>query len=122
MSEKNLVDGIQKDTEVPQYTHFSTNKFNIWQLKIELQPEGWSCGFWSLLARHNFLYLLSEKLKFNKEFFTTQDRIIKIDKMMEGEVSVIRHTLLQICTFMAKGITSKTPVPTREAHSSSGQS
>ena len=57
-----------------------------------------------------------KRLKFNDEFFTTQDRIIKIDKMMEGEVSEIRNTLLQIITFLAKDISSKTPVPDRKVH------
>ena len=110
------MNGIKKDTEVQQYKQFSTNKFNIRRLEIKRQPDGWSGGFWSLLARHNILYLLSEKLKFNDEFFIKYGRIIKIDKMMEGEVSVIRKTLLQITTFMAKDISSKTPVPAREAH------
>ena len=119
---KHLMDGIQKDTEVPLYLRFTTKRFIIWQLQIELQTDRWSSGFRSLLARHNFSYLLSKKIKFNAEFFATQVRIIKNNKMMEGEVSLICSTLLQTCTFMAKGITSKTPVPTREAHSSSGQS
>ena len=39
--------------------------------------------------------------------------------MMEGEVSEIRNTLIQIITFLAKDILSKTPVPDRNAHYSS---
>ena len=35
---------------------------------------------------------------------------------MEGDVSEIRNSLLQIITFLAKDITALTPVPPREAH------
>ena len=56
------------------------------------------------------------KVKIQQYIFRKHDRFIKFDKMMEGEVSKIRNTLLQVITFLAKDMSSKTPVPDRKAH------
>ena len=118
MLEKSLLDGNKYytiTTKGEQYKYFSSNNFKVCQLQINQQDEGWLCGYQTLLARQNFVKLLSKKLKFNKELFRIHNRTVIINKMKDREVSKIRNTLFHILTFLAQKITSKTPVPDRLA-------
>ena len=88
-------------SRVEQYKHFISNQFEVRRLQINPQDDGWSCGFHSLLARQNFLNLLLQNHKFNKDWFTNNIGFIEIDNMKDGKVDEIRNTLLQILTFIA---------------------
>ena len=88
-------------SRVEQFKLFSTNQFEDRRLQINQQDDRWSCGFHSLLARQNFLQLLLEGWKFNKEWFRNNKRSVVIDNMKDGKVDKIRNILLQILTCMA---------------------
>ena len=88
-------------SENSQYVYFTTNQFVVRRLHINPQYDGWTCGFHSLLARQNFLNLLLQNHKFNKEWFTNNKGCPVIDIMKDGKVDDIRNTLLQILTFIA---------------------
>ena len=101
-------------TKGEQHKYFTNRNFKVCRLQIDQQDDGWSCGYWSLLARQNFLQILSEKVKFNKELFRKQNGTIILEKMTNGTVSEIRHTLFQILTFLEKKKTNKTPIPDKK--------
>ena len=55
-----------------------------------------------------FLHVLSEKMKMNLGFIknNSKKRIIVIDKMLDGDVSEIRKSLLYVVKLLAKDITT----------------
>ena len=55
-----------------------------------------------IIGPAEFLNLLLEKRKFNKDWFTNNNRTLEIDNMKDGKVDEIRNTLLQILTFIAE--------------------
>ena len=101
---KNLMKDNQQftiPTGVQQFKLFSIKQFEVRRLQINQQDDTWSCGFQSLLARQNFLKLLSEEWKFNEEWFKNNRGSVIIENTKYGKVDEIRNTLLQILKFMA---------------------
>ena len=56
-------------TPTTHYHLFSKNHFQTRTLLIHYQTDGWSCGYHSLLARRNFLRVLSDKKIMNYDFY-----------------------------------------------------
>ena len=93
------------------YHQFFKKHFLTRILLIHNQTDGWSCGYHSLLARRNFLRVLSDKKIMNYDFYenNTEKTKLLIEKMLDGEFTKISKSLLHIVKFLAKDVTTLTP-------------
>ena len=108
----------KQHTETPrtsQYHQFLKKQFLTRTLLINNQTDGWSCGYHSLLARRNFLRVLSDKKIMNYDFYenNTENTKLLLGKMLDGDFTKIRKSLLHIVKFLVMDVTTLTPAQTR---------